>query len=165
MEATDVNEDIIQSLPQMFTLRIALRSSNILNETLVAKFTFESSPGLYPKERIALEKLDILSRSLPNFTYVFQPVPPMDSAQLSTVQYILPLCISVCMFVSGTVLFLWMKVKIMHPSLIVKRCMLMLVGALLLNVVYAATSTFELNVVSCSSLHVLSSLILSIVSR
>jgi hypothetical protein len=90
---------------------------------------------------------------------------PMDPAQLSTVQYALPLLFSVCTFVLGTGLYVWMSVKGLNPTPIVKHSMLMVVGALLLNVLYAVTSTFELNVVSCSALHVLSSMILATASR
>jgi hypothetical protein len=165
MQATDAYKEIVQSLPQKLPLRIALRSSNVVNDTLIAKYTFECTPGLYPRESFDSERQDILSRSMLNITYVFQAVPPMDAAQLSTFQYALPLFASGCTFVLGTGLYLWMNARILNTNPIVKRSMLMVVGTLLLNVLYAVTSTLELSVVSCYALHVLSSLILSIVSR
>jgi hypothetical protein len=158
-------EEQLQSLPLRFPLKITLRSLDNVNGTLIAKYTMDTAPGLYPRESLALERRHILSQSLLNLTYAYRPVQPMDTAQLPMIQHIIPLVTSICSFLLGTGLIFWMHIRVKIKCLIVKRSMVMLIGAHLLNVLYVAISSFDMNATSCYSLHILSSLIAAVVQR
>jgi hypothetical protein len=121
-------EEQLQSLPLRFPLKIALRSLDNVNGTLIAKYTMDTAPGLYPRESLALERRHILSQSLLNLTYAYRPVQPMDSAQLPMIQHIIPLVTSICSLLLGTGLIFWMNIRVKITCLIVKRSMVMLIG-------------------------------------
>jgi hypothetical protein len=125
----------------------------------------ETTPGLYRRECLALERQHILSQSLLNFTYEYRPVQPMDSAQLPTLQRTIPLVISILTLLLGIGLLCWMNIMIKTSSLIIRRSILMLVGALFLNVLYVVGSFFDINATSCYSVHVLSSFIIAVIQR
>jgi hypothetical protein len=153
----------LKALPLRFPLLIALRKIDIVNRTLVAKFTIESRVGVYKRESLYFQHSTTLRESLFNQTYDYHFVVPTEPMNLP--MWAFPVAFAALVFVLGASGLLWIIFKMRNVPSTIQIIVTMLVVALLLNLIYVIVSLGETSVTTCSVRHVSSSLIVAAVQR
>jgi hypothetical protein len=165
LKATEANEQDVKALPLTFPVSIALCNLYIENNTLVAKFTFQTPPGIYAMNTLSLaQRHHIIQGHLAHNNYTFHPMSFIDVANIPTLW--VPMSISVLALVISASLLLWVFIKLeKETSQAIRNSMVVNSGALLINLVYASISLMPTSTVTCSLRHGLTAIHVAFVQR